>query len=160
MIRTALLVSILAAPVMAQTPAKQPPATKAPRAAVSPPTTKRAAPRPAGKTTLSGIYTREEADAGKETYLGLCAGCHQAVTHTGPEFRRKWAGKPLSELFTYMKTMMPKNDPGSLADEDYAILLAYMLQMNQMPPGKAYLSTDIKELAKIRIDTVRAVRKP
>jgi hypothetical protein len=55
---------------------------------------------------------------------------------------------------------MPKNDPGSLADEDYAIILAYMLQMNRMPPGKTYLSTDTLELRKIRFDTVRAARKP
>lgn len=121
--------------------------------------TKTAPPR-APKTTLSGIYTLEEAVAGKDLYLGLCAGCHQAVTHTGPAFRKKWAGKPLSELYTFMRTMMPKNDPGSLADEDYGILLAYMLQMNQMPVGKAYLSTDTLELRKIRIDTARAVRKP
>ena len=92
-------------------------------------------------------------------YAGLCASCHTAASHTGPPFRRKWAGRPLAELFTYMRTMMPKNDPASLADEDYAVLLAYMLQMNRMPAGKATLSTDSTELAKIRIDTAKAVRK-
>ena len=97
---------------------------------------------------------------GKEMYAGLCASCHQAVTHTGPGFRKKWAGRPLSELYTFMKTMMPKNEPGSLADEDYGVLLAYMLQMNQMPAGNTYLSTDTLELRKIRIDTARAVKKP
>jgi mono/diheme cytochrome c family protein len=159
MIRALLLASIFAAPLLAQ--AKQPTGTKIPpKTSSAKPAAKKAATRPAMKTTLSGVYTLEEAVAGKDAYLGLCAGCHQAVTHTGPEFRRKWAGKPLSELYTYMKELMPKNDPGSLADEDYAILLAYMLQMNRMPAGKTYLSTDIKELAKIRIDTVRAVRKP
>jgi hypothetical protein len=30
-----------------------------------------------------------------------------------------------------------------------------MLQLNKMPPGKVYLSTDTLELRKIRIDTVR-----
>jgi hypothetical protein len=55
---------------------------------------------------------------------------------------------------------MPKNDPGSLADEDYGIILAYMLEMNRMPPGKTYLSTDTLELRKIRFDTARTVRKP
>ena len=92
-------------------------------------------------------------------YAGLCASCHTAASHTGPPFRRKWAGRPLAELFTYMRTMMPKNDPASLADEDYAVLLAYMLQMNRMPAGKATLSTDSTELAKIRIDTAKVVRK-
>ena len=162
MIRAVLLASILAAPLLAQT--KQPAPTKAPTKTSSTKTAAtKAASRPPMKTTLSGVYTLEEAVAGKDVYLGLCAGCHQAVTHTGPDFRKKWAGKPLSELYSYMKELMPKNDPGSLSDEDYAILLAYMLQMNRMPPGregKDYLSTDVKDLAKIRIDTVRAVRKP
>ncbi|HET9426141.1 MAG TPA: cytochrome c [Gemmatimonadaceae bacterium] len=118
------------------------------------------APARSGLTTLSGVYTREEANIGKEIYVALCESCHKAVSHTGPVFRLKWTGRPLSELYTYMRTMMPKNEPGSLADEDYAVLLAYMLQMNQMPAGKTYLSTDTTELAKIRIDTARSVRKP
>ena len=147
---------VAAAPALAQG-TKAPGSTKTSSTKTT--STKTSASQRAQKTTLSGVYTLEEATAGKELYLGLCAGCHQAVTHTGPAFRKKWTGKPLSELYTYMRTLMPKNDPGSLADEDYGILLAYMLQMNQMPAGKAYLSTDTLELRKIRIDTVRAIGK-
>ena len=151
MIRATCLALLAAAsPLLAQ-------ATKKPASSQTA-STKTQASAP-GKTTLSGVYTTEEAEAGKELYLGLCAGCHQAVTHTGPIFRKKWAGLPLSELYTYMRTMMPKNEPGSLADEDYAVLLAYMLQMNQMPAGKTYLSTDTLELRKIRFDTARTVGK-
>lgn len=116
--------------------------------------------KPPGKTTLSGVYTLEDAAYGKEMYVGLCASCHQAISHTGPAFRKKWTGRPLSELYNFMRTQMPKNDPATLADEDYAALLSYMLQMNQMPAGRTSLSTDTLELAKIRIDTARAVRKP
>lgn len=147
---------------------KTPAATKTtppkPAAGATKTATKTAAKPPVQrvKTTLSGIYTLEEASAGKEMYAGLCAGCHTAASHTGPTFKQHWAGKPLSELYTFMRTMMPKNDPGSLAEEDYGVLLAYMLQMNRMPAGKVYLSTDTSVLAKIKIDTVRAVpvRKP
>jgi S-disulfanyl-L-cysteine oxidoreductase SoxD len=155
MIRTACFaLLVVGAPAIAQgtkTPATKTGSTKTASAKAAAPWT--------GPTTLSGVYTREEATAGKELYVGLCASCHQAVTHTGPVFRKKWAGKPLSELYTYMRTLMPKNDPGSLADEDYGVLLAYMLQMNQMPAGKAYLSTDTLELRKIRIDTARTAKK-
>jgi len=109
-------------------------------------------------STLSGVYTATEAREGRDMYLGLCASCHTAMSHTGPPFRQKWAGRPLAELFTYMRTMMPKNDPASLDDYSYGVLLAYMLQLNGMPPGKAPLSTDSTTLAKIVIDTVRTVR--
>lgn len=146
--------------VLAGTAAGQSAATKKP---VTPPTkavpTAKAPAKPAGLTTLSGVYTKEEADAGSELYAGLCASCHTAISHTGAGFKAKWAGRPLSELFDYMKTQMPKNDPASLADEDYAVLLAYMLQMNRMPAGKTALSTDPAKLAKIRIDTARTARK-
>ena len=160
-IRAAILALVAAAPVLAQGTTKKP----ASKSGASKPTapTKTAAPSaPRPKTTLSGIYTLEEARAGKEMYAGLCAGCHTAISHTGPTFRQHWAGRPLSDLFTFMRTMMPKNDPGSLAEEDYGVLLAYMLQLNRMPAGKTYLSTDTAVLAKIRIDTLRAVpvRKP
>jgi len=113
------------------------------------------------KSTLSGVYSVDDATAGKELYAGLCASCHlTANQHNAPEFRKKWTGKPLSDLFVFMRSTMPKNDPGSLADEDYGVILAYMLQMNKMPPGKSYLSTDTLQLRKIKFDTVRSVRKP
>jgi hypothetical protein len=158
MIRAAFLTLCLAAPALAQTAGtKKPAATKTTKAQ---PAATKPAPPLSGKTTLSGIYTREEAEAGKEMFAGLCMSCHPIVTHSTPEFRKKWFGRPLSELFVYMRTAMPKNEPASLADEDYAVLLAYLLQANRMPAGRAALSTDTLLLAKIRFDTVRAVSKP
>ena len=156
MIRTAFLALVVAAmPAIAQT-TKKPSTTKT----ASTKTASTGAKSTSAKTTLSGVYTREEADAGKDLYGPLCSSCHLAMNqHSTPEFRKKWSGKSLSELFTIMRTTMPKNDPGSLADEDYAVVLAYMLQLNKMPPGKAYLSTDTLELRKIRFDTVRTVGK-
>ena len=174
MIRAVFLAAVVAAgPVMAQTkttpsttktgPAKTGSTKTGPAKSSS---TKTAAAKtktapPPSKSTLSGVYTLEEATAGKDLYAPLCASCHLTMNiHNAPEFRRKWTGKPLSELFALMRSTMPKNDPGSLADEDYAVLLAYMLQMNKMPSGKEYLSTDPKELSKIKFDTVRTIKKP
>ena len=42
-------------------------------------------------------------------------------------------------FFTFVATKMPKNDPGSLAPEDVADVVAYLLQMNKMPTGKSEL---------------------
>jgi mono/diheme cytochrome c family protein len=152
MIRASLLALVLlGTPALAQS--TKSPSTKTGTKA-APPKTK-TAPAPT-KTTLAGVYTRDEATAGKEMYASLCSSCHTSANrHDAPEFRKKWTGKTLSELFTYMRASMPKNDPSSLADEDYGVILAYMLQLNKMPPGKVYLSTDTLELRKIRIDTVR-----
>ena len=158
MIRAAFFALALAAPAIAQT-------TKTPATAKTgstKPSSSKTKTAPPAKTTMSGIYTLDEAAAGKELYGPLCASCHLTMNiHNTPEFRKKWAGKPLSELFALMRSTMPKNDPGSLADEDYGVILAYMLQLNKMPAGKVYLSSDTLELRKIKFDTVRtAARKP
>ena len=104
------------------------------------------------RSTQSGVYTTEQATRGQDTYATLCTGCHTAATHTGVAFQH-WDGHSLSELFAYMSTKMPKNEPGSLEPEQYADLLAYMLKLNQMPPGRNELPTDTTVLATIRIDT-------
>lgn len=104
------------------------------------------------RSTQSGVYTAEQAARGQDVYATLCTGCHTAATHTGVAFQH-WDGHALSDLFGYMSTNMPKNEPGSLAPEQYADVLAYMLKLNQMPAGKVELPTDTTVLATIRIDT-------
>jgi hypothetical protein len=48
---------------------------------------------------------------------------------------------------------MPKNDPGSLADEDYVDAIAYLLRLNGMPVGTRELPADSLALTRIRIDS-------
>jgi hypothetical protein len=47
---------------------------------------------------------------------------------------------------------MPKNDPGSLAPEDVADVMAYLLKMNAMPVGPNELPADVDSLKKYRIE--------
>src|SRR5688572_19454799 len=109
----ALALTAVAAPVSAQTGStKKPGPTKTPVQTRTPPAAPKATTVPySGKTTLNGVYTRDEAAAGKEIFAGLCSSCHPIAQHSGGIFRAKWAGRPLLELFTYMKTAMPKSDP-------------------------------------------------
>ena len=113
-------------------------------------------PADSARTTQGGVFTTAQAERGKETYLGMCASCHPAVTHTGEVFAKSWDGKPLSDLMTYMRDNMPKTDPGSLSSKEYAQVLAYMLKLNGMPPGRTELTHDLDVLARIRIE----VRRP
>jgi len=104
-------------------------------------------------TTLSGVYTEAQATRGKDVYAGTCRGCHAPQSHSGETFETFWRGKQLSELFTFVSTRMPKNDPGSLAAEDVADVVAYLLKLNAMPAGKRELSTDAEALKQYRIET-------
>lgn len=92
---------------------------------------------------------------GRDVYAGMCAGCHPAVTHVGPVFTASWAGKRLSDLFGFVKERMPKNDPGSLSEEEYVDVITYMLRLNGMPVGMQDLPVDSVALSRIRIDSSR-----
>jgi mono/diheme cytochrome c family protein len=105
------------------------------------------------RTTQTGVYSAEQAARGEDVYAGMCKSCHAAATHTGVAFEKSWDGRSLSELFGYISTKMPKNEPGSLAPEEYADVLAYLLKLNQMPVGKTELPPDTIVLGRIRIET-------
>lgn len=112
----------------------------------------------AGRSTQQGIFTREQALRGKDTFLGSCTGCHTPASHTGATFTTGWVGKSVLELFRYVSEYMPKNDPGILTAREYADLSAYLLMLNGMPAGRAELPADPAVLEKIRIDTASASR--
>ena len=92
---------------------------------------------------------------GRDVYAGMCAGCHPAVTHVGPVFTKSWAGKKLSDLFGFLRERMPKNDPGSLSEQEYVDVMSYMLRLNGMPAGVEEMPADSVALTKVRIDSSR-----
>jgi S-disulfanyl-L-cysteine oxidoreductase SoxD len=112
-----------------------------------------------GPSTLSGVYTAEQAGRGKDVYAGSCRSCHTPASHTGAMFKKWWVGKRLSDLYTFVATYMPKNDPGSLAPEDAADVVAYLLKMNAMPVGPAELPPDADSLKKVKIEVKRTSSK-
>lgn len=115
-----------------------------------------AAAKPAPPSTLDGVYTAEQAGRGKDVYMGTCRACHTPASHTGAVFNKFWRGKKLSDLYSFVSTQMPKNDPGTLAAEDAADVVAYLLKMNAMPVGKDELYPDADSLKKFRIETKKS----
>ena len=100
----------------------------------------------------SGVYTAEQARIGEEAYAGMCTGCHTPASHTGDVFASAWSGRPVSELYGFIRAAMPKTDPGSLSAEEYAAIVAYILKLNGMPAGKRPLPADSAALDRILID--------
>ncbi len=109
------------------------------------------------RTTMDGVYTASQATKGADVFAAYCRSCHTPTVHTGAPFRAKWFGRPLDELFGYLRREMPKNEPGSMSDDEYALALAYLLRMNGMPAGAESLAADSAALHRIRLDSVRAV---
>lgn len=136
---------------------QQTPPTPQPTPAAAAPTAP-TAPAPAavvaaGPSTLDSVYTADQAARGKDVYFGTCRSCHAVGFFTTPSFETHWKGKHLSDLYNYVLTRMPGNDPGSLSPEATADVLAYVLQLNRMPAGANELWPDADSLKKYRIDT-------
>lgn len=101
-------------------------------------------------STKDGVFTREQALRGQDVYAGNCKSCHTPESHTGPVFTSRWNGKPLLELYVYVRDLMPKNDPGTLSPEENADVIAYILRMNRLPMGDVDLPADTAALKRIR----------
>lgn len=114
------------------------------------------APRP---TTRAGVYSADQADRGFDVYTSYCKSCHTPESHSGATFHANWNGKNMSDLFGMVRAKMPKNDPGSLSDQEYADVLAYVLKLNHMPAGKDELPADSLKLSAIRIVTPQSSSK-
>jgi mono/diheme cytochrome c family protein len=111
-------------------------------------------------TTADGVYTRRQADEGRDLFALACQSCHAPTQHAGADFRGKWFGRSLGELFGYLKREMPKSDPGTMSDEEYTLLIAYLMRINRMPTGQRPLAADSTALHRIRIDSVPSAPDP
>jgi mono/diheme cytochrome c family protein len=131
------LLATLAAPAVAQDSTKQTP-----------------------RSTLTGVFTIEQASRGKNVFLGSCKSCHAPESHVGANFQRLWVGKPLLALFKYVSEGMPENDPGSLGAEANADVVAYLLQLNGMPTGTSELAPDSTVMRSILVEPKPAVSPP
>jgi mono/diheme cytochrome c family protein len=104
------------------------------------------------RSTLTGVFTIDQANRGKNVFLGSCKSCHAPESHVGANFQRLWVGKPLLALFKYVSEGMPENDPGSLGAEANADVVAYLLQLNGMPTGTNELAPDSTVMRSILVE--------
>ena len=108
-----------------------------------------------------GIYTEEQASRGAQEYAARCASCHSADLRgnsnspslIGLSFMFIWEGRSLGELFTKMSTEMPTDQPGSLSQQSYSAILAFILKSNEFPAGDKELATNPGTLDSITIDS-------
>jgi mono/diheme cytochrome c family protein len=99
-------------------------------------------------TVLDGVYTHEQAQRGEAVYSAACIGCHEGQDADGPEltgraFLDRWREDKVESLFTFIRTTMPGNNPGSLDERAYADIMAFILEANGLPAGTRELSPDM-----------------
>ena len=112
-----------------------------------------------GQSLSDGIYTEEQASRGAEDYAARCASCHSADLRgnsnspslIGLSFMFIWEWRTLCELFTKMSTEMPTDQPGSLSQQSYSAILAFILKSNDFPSGDKELASNASMLESISI---------
>ena len=102
------------------------------------------------RTAWDGVYSEAQAARGKTAYEAQCAYCHQSDLRgqgfapglIEDVFTSRWQDGNLGDLLTIVKGTMPQDKPASLTDDEYAAIVAYLLQANRYPAGQQELRPD------------------
>jgi alcohol dehydrogenase (cytochrome c) len=99
-----------------------------------------------------GSYTADQARAGRAAYQANCAGCHgadlsglnSASALAGGLFMSSWGVRTPSELVSFLEGAMPPGNPGSLGEQAYVNITAFILDFNGARPGNQPLTAASK----------------
>ena len=97
----------------------------------------------AGQAAEDGVHTAAQAASGRAIYERECAVCHQANLQgsfeapqlAGESFLRFWGDLSPADLLVRISGSMPPGEEGSLTDEEYLDVVAYLLEANGAPAG-------------------------
>ena len=113
-------------------------------------------------------FTRDQVTEGRAAYREHCASCHGPRLEglhlspplVGPRFDVSWRGKSAGILAFHLRRMPPEPlaTPGSLGDETYANILAYILMSNGLESGDEVLPSDLDALADLTIPELEGVQ--
>ncbi len=96
-------------------------------------------------------YTAQQAARGKQVYESTCARCHPPGQLDGATFATAWKNRRIYDLYSLVSNTMPQDKPGTLSDEQYLDVIAYLLQRNSAAAGAA-LAADTAAMKHVRID--------
>lgn len=100
-------------------------------------------------TGAVGFYTESQAAHGKILFDDHCSMCHGAKLQggagpalSGEKFESSLEYSKLSaaQLFAFISSQMPYNDPGSLSETQYLAALSYIFKVNGYRGGSTELS--------------------
>ena len=66
-------------------------------------------------------------------------------------FIRVWSGRPIHQMWENLRMTMPYASPGRLTAQEYADVVAYMLELNNVPAGDTELPSTADGLMRITV---------
>ena len=71
---------------------------------------------------------------------------------TGVAFRFRWRGLKVADIYDSVQSTMPPEEPGTLSDQAYIDLVAFLLSANGYPTGDRELAADSGLLEGIAVE--------
>lgn len=100
------------------------------------------APDPARSPAVVGIYSESQAERGRAAFERDCSACHVTGEFRGTAFQANWGRRTVYSLYRTVRSTMPDDNPGGLAEPVYLDVVAYVLKMNGHPAGETDLTAD------------------
>ncbi|MXZ33632.1 MAG: PQQ-binding-like beta-propeller repeat protein [Gammaproteobacteria bacterium] len=106
---------------------------------------------PAAAQQLSQAeYQADQAERGAELYQQQCALCHlpdlqgffEAVALRDSAFVDNWRNRTPADMLDVLQRTMPTQAPGSLSEDEYLDIIAFLLQANGVTAGATALATN------------------
>ena len=93
-------------------------------------------------------FTASQAESGRTLYQTSCAACHlpnlqgsfEAPALSGGNFSSIWGIRQVRDLLNLLQETMPPQAPGSLSEQEYAEIGAYILSQNNIPATTSALT--------------------
>ena len=95
-------------------------------------------------------YEAAQAERGETLYQQNCAACHlpdlqgsfEAVALRGSAFVDNWRNRTPAQMLDLLRRTMPTQAPGSLSDDEYLNITAFLLQANGVAAGNSSLAAN------------------
>ena len=97
-------------------------------------------------SAANAFYTNQQASRGDGLFRDNCVACHSSSEFSGASFQRRWRNRAVGDIYEFVLYAMPDDNPGGLPEQTYADIVAYMLQMNDLPAGDSELPTSLDAL--------------
>jgi mono/diheme cytochrome c family protein len=112
---------------------------------------------PARMTVWSGVYSQAQATQGQAVYTARCGRCHGddlngaavGTSLIGDRFLQFWREDTVESLFIKIRDTMPRNSLGTMKDEEYLNVTAYILQRNGFPTGSMEMTPETMRASRI-----------
>ncbi len=103
----------------------------------------------ASAAVLTGVFTAEQAQRGRQAFTEVCSECHSSSEFRGRDFEFTWRRRTAWDLYRELRRTMPEDFPGALPPQTYVDVIAYVLEINDYALGGVELVPDEASLRRV-----------